>query len=160
MTAAKMSVEIERKFLVTDEGWRAESGPGQELRQGYMATSEVCTVRARIAGADAWLTIKGATSGVTRREFEYAIPLADAQAMLRELCPDGLIEKTRYKVAHGTHVWDLDVFAGANAGLVVAEIELGAESEPFDRPPWVGEEVSHDPRYFNSALLRHPFDRW
>ncbi|MGI9335667.1 MAG: CYTH domain-containing protein [Gammaproteobacteria bacterium] len=155
-----MTVEIERKFLVTGEDWRARSGPGCDLRQGYLTTNAECTVRVRISGNEAWLTVKGATSGISRREFEYAIPLADAEAMLEVLCPGGLVEKTRHKVQHGSHEWEVDVFAGANAGLVLAEVELSAENEPFDRPPWVAREVSHDARYFNAELLRHPYTSW
>ena len=114
----------------------------------------------RVAGEAANLNIKSATLGVTRQEYEYAIPLTDANAMLNTLADGPLIEKTRYHVAHGKHTWEIDVFAGDNQGLVVAEIELAAEDERFERPAWLGEEVSADPRYYNVCLVKHPFNDW
>lgn len=154
-----MSMEIERKFLVADtavlQGLR-----GERMLQAYIAATDRATVRVRIAGDHAWLTLKGATTGISRREFEYPVPVADAALCLAELCGDGVVSKTRYRVPHAGHVWEVDVFDGANAGLVVAEIELSAADEVFERPAWLGEEVSGDPRYANSQLAVRPYGSW
>ncbi len=155
-----MALEIERKFLVKDDRWRAAAGPGIPMRQGYLAGDGRCSVRVRIEGEEARLNIKSATLGVRRTEYDYPIPLADAEEMLRELCAHPPLEKTRYHVPWGGHRWDVDVFHGENEGLVVAELELAAEDEPFQRPPWLGEEVSHDPRYYNVRLVEHPYRLW
>ncbi|MFP4062496.1 MAG: CYTH domain-containing protein [Halochromatium sp.] len=155
-----MATEIERKFLVRDDSWRQQAAPGVRLMQGYLAATPAVTVRARLAGERGVLTIKGATRGIRRREFEYPIPAVDAKAMLDELAATGIIEKTRYPVRLGPHTWELDVFAGDNVGLVVAELELSREDEPFERPSWLGAEVSDDPRYYNANLARHPFTQW
>jgi adenylate cyclase len=155
-----MGLEIERKFLVKDNSWVAASLGGERILQGYLASTERATVRVRVKGAQGFVTIKGVTEGVTRHEFEYEIPVEEAQEMLGGLCILPVIEKTRHRVPVGKHVWEVDVFAGANAGLVVAEIELTAEDEAFERPRWAGEEVSDDPRYRNSSLARHPFGQW
>jgi len=152
-----MGVEIERKFLVQGEGWR--QGAGQRLVQGYLNRDKARTVRVRVAGDAAFLTVKGVSVGATRAEFEYPIPLADAQALLA-LCDGPLVDKTRYRVAWGGVVWEVDEFAAENAGLVVAEVELPSEDTAFAKPAWVGVEVTHDPRYFNSNLASHPFARW
>lgn len=152
-----MATEIERKFRVTGDGWRTANGV--RFTQGYLNRDKARTVRVRLAGPNAWLTIKGATSGATRVEFEYALPLADASALL-QLCEGPLIDKTRHTQTVGNTVWEVDEFHGDNSGLVVAEVELTTESQPFDHPDWLGEEVTHDPRYFNSALIAHPFCRW
>jgi adenylate cyclase len=154
-----MNVEIERKFLVPDAAFLRELS-GERLVQAYIASTDRATVRVRIAGSRAWLTLKGATQGITRRELEYPIPVADAEICLRELCAEGVIAKTRFRVPHGGHVWEVDVFEGGNAGLVLAEIELDAADESFERPGWLGEEVSMDPRYSNSSLSRHPYGSW
>ena len=153
-----MAVEIERKFLVTGEGWRA-SGGGVRLSQGYLNRDKARTVRVRRAGSQAFLTIKGATQGATRAEFEYEIPLADAEQLLA-LCDGPVVEKHRHVVEHGGVTWEVDEFLGANAGLVVAEIELRSEDQAFERPPWLGAEVTHDARYFNSNLAAHPYAAW
>ncbi len=129
------------------------------MRQGYLASSERAVVRVRVDGARGVLTIKGRTDGISRAEFEYEIPADDARQMLSTLA-GAVVEKTRYRIPHGEHVWEVDVFSGANAGLVVAEIELSSPDEPFDRPSWLGAEVSHDPRYRNSLLAVEPFTRW
>lgn len=155
-----MGREIERKFLVTGDGWRAAAVDAVPMRQGYLATDPACSVRVRIEGGSARLNIKSATLGVERLEFEYPIPVADAEEMLARLCTTPPVEKVRYRVPWGGHVWEVDVFEGANAGLVVAEIELPDPDAPFERPPWVGEEVSHDPRYYNVMLARHPYREW
>jgi adenylate cyclase len=152
--------EIERKYLVTGEEWRREAGPGVAYRQGYLANNERCSVRVRLGDDGARLNVKSATLGVSREEYEYALPEPDARAMLETLCERPVIEKTRYVVPHGGHRWEVDVFEGANAGLVVAEIELGDEAEQVPLPPWVGAEVTDDPRYYNVNLVANPFRDW
>jgi adenylate cyclase len=154
-----MGEEIERKFLVVGEGWRQEA-TGTLYRQGFLSTEPERTVRVRVAGDRGWITIKGRTAGARRAEFEYEIPAADAQKMMETLCRHPLIEKVRYMVRTGGRVWEVDVFRGANAGLVVAEIELEAEDEAFEKPSWIGDEVTEDPRYFNSSLVEHPYSAW
>ncbi|QOC22620.1 CYTH domain-containing protein [Wenzhouxiangella sp. AB-CW3] len=151
--------EIERKFLVAGPGWK-QPGKGERVRQAYLSTDKQRVVRVRVIEDDAWLTIKGQSEGITRLEFEYPIPLADAEVMLDTLCYQPFIDKTRYRIEHGNHVWEVDEFNGDNHGLVVAEIELEAEDEAFERPEWLGEEVSDDPRYFNSNLIDHPYREW
>lgn len=157
MSEPSLPSEIERKFLV-DPAWRPP-GAGTEICQGYLSSHPERVVRVRIAGERAYLTIKGATVGVTRLELEYAIPVADARAALA-ICEPPLIEKRRHVVEHAGKRWEIDVFAGANAGLVIAELELASEDEPFERPPWLGAEVSDDPRYYNSNLIARPFSTW
>ncbi|MFW2388618.1 MAG: CYTH domain-containing protein [Polyangiales bacterium] len=154
-----MGEEIERKFLVRNEAWR-ESAEAVPFRQGFLSTEPERTVRVRIAGTRGMITVKGKTVGARREEFEYEIPTADAQSMLDSLCKRPLVEKVRYTVPLGRHVWEIDVFEGANAGLIVAEIELSAEDEVFERPEWLGDEVTDDPRYFNSNLVAHPYRDW
>ncbi len=154
-----MATEIERKFLVTGDAWRNE-GKGVLLRQGYLNSAKERTVRVRTAGEQAFLTIKGITVGITRAEYEYAIPLAEANALLDTLAEKPLIEKIRYTIPMGAVVWEVDEFLGENKGLIVAEIELEAENAIFPKPEWVGEEVTGDPRYYNSSLGAHPFTRW
>jgi len=154
-----MAKEIERKFLVTGEPWRAAS-PGATYRQGYLSSQPERSVRVRSDGTKAKLTVKGLTRGATRDEFEYEIPLADAEAMLDQLCERPLIEKTRYLVPFGGRTWEIDVFEGDNRGLVVAEVELASEDQPLTLPPWVAREVTDDPRYFNANLVQNPFKNW
>ncbi len=154
-----MGVEIERKFLVVSEAWRTGAA-GVAVRQGYLLAAPGTTVRVRLAGAEGYLTIKGQHHGLRRAEFEYAIPAADAQAMLETLCAQPVIEKTRYRVDFAGLVWEVDVFAGANAGLVVAEVELESEAQAVTLPPWVGLEVSSDYRYTNAYLAQHPYTTW
>lgn len=151
-----MGIEIERKFLVVGDGWQADAGEGLACRQGYLDSGQGVTVRVRMMGERAFLTIKGATSGLIRPEFEYEIPRPDAVELLA-LCGDVLIEKRRYLIPHAGMLWELDVFSGAHAGLVMAEIELESEDQRFERPEWAGSEVSDDPRYRNSHLARHSF---
>ncbi|WP_290637662.1 CYTH domain-containing protein [Aquisalimonas sp.] len=155
-----MAAEIERKFLIQGEQWRAEAHASRVVRQGYLAGTERASVRVRASDDQAWLNIKGATLGIQRQEYEYTIPLDEAREMLDTLCNGPLIEKTRHFVHHGSHLWEIDEFFGDNAGLVVAEIELGHEDEPFERPAWLGDEVSDDPRYYNVSLVRHPYREW
>ena len=155
-----MPEEIERKFLVTGEGWRSLGTPTL-YRQGYLPTTAAsCTVRVRVVGDQGYLTIKGPSQGISRSEFEYPIPLAEAEAMLDTLCQKPLIEKTRTRVPLGEVVWEVDEFLGENAGLVVAEVELREEGESPVLPAWVGEEVSGDPRYYNARLVEKPFREW
>jgi adenylate cyclase len=153
-----MATEIERKFLVTSEAWRL-GAVGRRLVQGYLGRDPERSVRVRIDGAGGFVTIKGKTLGASRAEFEYPIPLADAEAML-QLCLTPLIDKTRYRVVVDGKHWEIDEFGGDNAPLVIAELELSSEDEAFARPPWLGEEVTHDPRYFNSQLTISPYSRW
>ncbi len=155
-----MATEIERKFLVINELWREHVISSSTLRQAYLSANENAAVRVRIADDEAFLTIKSATVGISRAEFEYGIPPADAEDMLQLRQSGAVIEKTRYKVKCGEHVWDLDIFQGANEGLHMAEVELGSENEQFLLPEWVGEEVSHDHRYLNSNLIDHPYSEW
>ena len=153
-----MAVEIERKFLVQDDAWRVAAA-GTLLRQGYLSTDRDRVVRVRLAGEQGTLTIKSRTVGLVRPEYEYGIPAADARELL-DLCLQPLIEKIRYRILHGGHVWEVDEFLGANAGLVVAECELDSPDEPLELPGWVGREVTGDPRYGNSNLIAHPFTAW
>lgn len=154
-----MAEEIERKYLVIGEGWRDEVAGTETLRQGYLFADTRLAVRVRIAGDRAFLTIKGERSALVRDEFEYAVPVADAAAMLT-LCRGGLVEKTRHTLDRPGGHWTVDVFAGANAGLVLAEVELAAEDTAVDLPDWAGEDVTADPRYRNAALSTHPFTSW
>lgn len=153
-----MGKEIERKFRV-DAAWRPP-GEGVAFEQGYLSSAAERVVRVRIEGDKAKLTIKGPTQGVTRSEYEYAIPVDDAAAMLRELCEQPIITKRRHVVEHEGKTWEVDVFGGDNAGLVIAELELASEDEAFAKPPWLREEVSADPRYYNSSLVKSPYKTW
>lgn len=154
-----MGVEIERKFLVDGDAWRT-LGAATLLRQGYLSADPARTVRVRIDGERAFLTIKGKSVGAARGEWEYPIPVAEAAELLDGLCQQPLVEKVRRRIAVGPHTWEVDEFLGANAGLVVAEIELASEDEAFDKPGWIGREVTGDARYFNSNLIRHPYSQW
>jgi len=153
-----MAEEIERKFLVTGNAWHA--GKSRDYRQGYLSIDKQRTVRVRIAGDAAFLTVKGLTEGATRAEYEYPIPVADAKAMLETLCLRPIIEKRRYRIDHGGMTWEIDEFLGENAGLVVAEIELETAQQSFDKPAWIGEEVTTDPRFFNANLVASPYTTW
>ena len=153
-----MAREIERKFLVEGEGWR--TGHGTLMRQGYLNLAKERTVRVRMVADRGTLTVKGLTVGASRLEFEYEIPVKDADTMLTELCARPLIEKQRFVVHYGGLTWEIDEFMGENTGLAVAEVELQSEDQAFERPPWLGEEVTADPRYFNSNLSRRPFSEW
>ena len=154
-----MGVEIERKFLVTGDAWRT-LGQATLLRQGYLSLDPSRTVRVRIDGERAFITIKGKSAGATRGEWEYPIPVTEAAELLDQLCQAPLVEKVRHRIASGPHTWEVDEFLGANAGLVVAEIELASEDEAFDKPDWVAREVTGDARYFNSNLIRQPYSQW
>lgn len=161
-----MGIEIERKFLLASDAWRARVSRSQRLVQGYLVSAAAVTsgaarssVRVRIGGDQAWLNIKSSDLGVARQEYEYEVPLADAEAMLARLC-DGVVEKIRHYVAHANHEFEIDEFFGANDGLVVAELELDAVDEAYERPEWLGPEVSRLPRYYNLNLIAHPYTAW
>ncbi|MEJ6566483.1 MAG: CYTH domain-containing protein [Flavobacteriales bacterium] len=154
-----MAIEIERKFLVSNEDWTTQVLDQFILKQGYLSTTPERTVRVRLTGDKGVLTIKGKTEGIQRLEFEYDIPGDEAKSLM-SLALDPPIEKTRYLVPHQGYTWEVDVFEGANKGLVLAEIELDHEYEHFSLPSWVGSEVSHDPRYYNSHLSKVPFTTW
>lgn len=155
-----MASEIERKFLVTSDAWKQEVKRQAHYRQGYLCPVDTSSVRVRVADEAAWLNVKSATLGIERLEYEYSIPLGDANEMLDRLCKRPLIEKTRYWVEYADHTWEIDVFEGDNEGLVVAEIELDRPDETFELPSWAGAEVSHDPRYYNVCLVDHPYKEW
>ena len=152
-----MAVEIERKFLVNGDAWKP--APSLLIRQGYLNRDPQRTVRVRTSGDQAWVTVKGLTRGATRAEFEYLIPLSDAESLL-ELSEKPIVEKRRYLVRHGSQIWEVDEFLGSNAGLIVAEAEVEHEKADLDLPPWIGDEVTSDPRYYNSSLSIKPFNEW
>lgn len=156
-----MGIEIERKFLVRDDSWRklAPSG-GTPIRQGYLTATQSSTVRVRRIGDQAVITLKGKVTGLSRAEFEYPIPVADAEQMLTQLCRKPIIDKIRYRIPFEGMTWEVDDFFGENAGLVVAEIELKSETQSFGRPAWLGQEVTGAGRYYNSSLIRLPFSKW
>jgi len=155
-----MATEIERKFRVSSAAWRDEAADRSEIRQGYLCTDRDRSVRVRIAGDQATLTVKGRTEGARRAEFEYPIPLDDARRMLNGVCRRPLVEKTRHRIARDDLVWEVDEFHAANDGLVVAEVELSEESGEIALPPWVGEEVTDDARYYNVCLVDRPYSEW
>lgn len=156
-----MAIEIERKFLV-DASLLPKLVGGKKIKQGYLPSSNNTVTRIRLKGDKAFLTIKGENNaaGTSRLEFEYSIPPADAEQMIRELCQQPVVEKVRYEIPLGGHVCELDIFGGDNEGLLVAEIELASESEVFERPEWLTKEVTGDPKYYNSSLIKTPFKAW
>lgn len=154
-----MGKEIERKFLVKGNSWRALA-PGTEYRQGYLNSAKERVVRVRTIDDKGYLTIKGITLGATRVEYEYEIPVAEAEAMLDELCEKPLIEKNRYKIDYEKLIWEVDEFFGENQGLIVAEVELESEDQDYEKPGWIGDEVTGDPKYFNSNLIINPYLKW
>lgn len=161
-----MALEIERKFLVTGDAWRAAAHEVVPMAQGYINDmgamdrgEQKASVRVRIQGEQAYLNLKSRELGHTRQEFDYSIPVDDARALLA-LCVGGLVDKRRHLVRHAGHLWEVDEFLGDNAGLVVAEIELDHADEAFERPDWLGDEVTDDPRYYNLALASRPYRRW
>lgn len=154
-----MAIEIERKFLVKPGAWTPRDA-GTHMQQGYLSAQNGCTVRVRIEGDVARLTVKGPTIGISRPEFEYAVPVADARFMLDELCEPPLIDKHRYRERYGRHTWEIDVFHGDNEGLIVAEVEMESEDDVLEMPPWAGQEVSFDFRYSNASLRKAPFNSW
>ena len=159
-----MALEIERKFLVVSDAWRCDRAgvplSGVRFRQGYIPGSGETAVRVRLEGERGVLTIKALTASLARLEYEYSIPASDALEMLDNVCSKPQIDKIRYCIDHGAHTWDVDEFLGENGGLIVAEIELGDEHEIFERPVWVGEEVTQDTRYLNVNLAKHPYRAW
>ena len=154
-----MGKEIERKFLVKGDAWKSLA-KAMRYRQGYLNSVKERTVRVRTVGNKGFLTIKGITIGASRAEYEYPIPVSDAEAMLNDLCEKPLIEKNRYKIKDRSLTWEVDEFFGENRGLIVAEVELESESQAYEKPGWVGEEVTGDPRYFNANLIKHPYTKW
>jgi adenylate cyclase len=154
-----MSIEIERKFLVRSEAWRAQAEHAEHLVQGYLANTASSSIRVRMAGEQAWLNIKRSVSGVRRAEYDYLIPISDARELLT-LCEGYLIEKTRYHVRFAGQLWEVDVFEGDNEGLTTGEIELQSVDQPFERPAWLGAEISNDVRYYNNMLSLHPYKSW
>jgi len=155
-----MGLEIERKFLVDHEKWRQVVKPvGAHFRQGYLLNDNKRTIRIRVAGEEGFITIKGATSGITRKEYEYKIPAKEGIEML-DAFAESEVEKTRYRIEFAGKLWEVDEFAGDNTGLIMAEIELENEAEAFEKPIWVTIEVSDDTRYYNSNLSVHPFKKW
>lgn len=155
-----MGTEIERKFLLRDSSWRAAVSGSKDIIQGYLANTERGSIRVRLEGDSASLNLKSMTLGVTRSEFDYPIPAAEARVILETLCMQPLIEKTRHYVEFGGCTWEIDEFRGGNAGLVVAELELDHPDQAFAPPPWLGREVSDDPRYYNVCLVEHPYQVW
>ncbi len=154
-----MAKEIERKFLVKDIAWRSQAR-GTRYRQGYLNSTKERTVRVRIIDEKGFLTVKGITRGAARVEYEYEIPVAEAQVMLDELCEKPLIEKKRHKIKYKGLTWEVDEFFGENRGLIVAEVELESENQKINKPAWIGQEVTGDARYFNANLIHHPFQKW
>lgn len=159
-----MAVEIERKFLLANDDWRAQISQSRNMKQGYLVDvvteNAKASVRIRLEEESANINIKSADIGITRQEFEYTIPLDEAEEMLRKLCHQPIIEKTRHIVEHGGYTWEIDEFSGDNAGLIVAEIELSSVDEAFPSADWLGEEVSDDARYYNVNLTEHPYKHW
>ena len=154
-----MGKEIERKFLLAGDDWRSLA-QGMTYRQGYLNTAKERTVRIRTDGTRGFITIKGPPAGTVRREYEYEIPAHDADTILEELCEKPIIEKIRYRIGLGKHIWEVDEFLGENEGLIIAEVELSREDEPFERPPWLGRDVTDDPRYYNANLVKNPYKKW
>jgi adenylate cyclase len=155
-----MATEIERKFLVRDESWRELAHASRCIIQGYLANTDRGSIRVRINGDKASLNIKSMTLGIHRSEFDYSIPVDDAEVLLQDMCMKPLIRKVRHLVDFEGHTWEVDEFEGENAGLLVAELELSRDNEEFARPPWLGDEVSHDPRYYNVCLVENPYRNW
>jgi adenylate cyclase len=154
-----MGTEIERKFRVSGEAWRTMA-QATHYRPGYLSSVKERTVRVRRAGDEGALTIKGLSIGATRKEYEYEISPADADEMIDRLCEQPIVEKNRYRIPVGDVTWEVDEFLGINEGLVVAEVELQSENQSFDKPDWIGEEITGDPRYFNANLVARPFLTW
>ena len=154
-----MGIEIERKFLVVSDDWKNQV-TGNTIRQGYLATGQDRVVRIRVVNNEAFITIKSSKDGLVRNEWEYSIPPDDAKTMLEKLCIQPIIEKVRYRIPHEGMMWDLDVFSGENDGLLIAEIELESENQPFAMPAWAGKEVTAIARYHNNNLAQYPWRLW
>jgi adenylate cyclase len=158
--SAPMSIEIEHKFLLATADWRKQIQKSVKYKQGYLSSQPSSSIRVRIADTHAWLNIKSATIGTQRLEFEYEIPLPDAEQIITTLCAKPLIEKTRHFVPNDHNLWEIDEFEGDNQGLIVAEIELSEVGQHFTKPPWLGAEVTHDLRYYNNNLTVNPYKNW
>ncbi len=154
-----MFTEIERKFLVNNDTWRNKA-KSTEFWQGYIHSDANCLVRIRVEGEQAYLTIKGPKNGIARPEFEYAIPKIEAEDLLQNLAKKPLIHKIRHTLHVGEHLWEIDEFCGDNSGLILAEIELNKEHEYFEKPEWLGEEITFDARYRHASLAKYPFSTW
>jgi adenylate cyclase len=157
---ANMAIEIEHKFLLANDDWRQQVSHSVVYKQGYLSSEPTSSILVRISDTCAWLNIKSATIGTQRHEYEYQIPLSDALEILTALCKKPIIEKTRYFVRHNHHTWEIDEFYGENQGLIVAEIELSEQDQSFEKPSWLGEEVTHDKRYYNNNLAVTPYLTW
>ncbi len=155
-----MAIEIEHKFLIISNSWKNFVERSSDYKQGYLVSDASRSVRIRLSDNCAWLNIKSATIGIARQEYEYEIPREDGLKMLDSLCEKPFVEKTRYFVPNGKHLWEIDVFSGDNDGLVVAEIELSEVGEHFDRPSWLGKEVTEELKYYNNSLCKHPYKHW
>ena len=155
-----MGVEIERKFLLKNNDWRQGVDQGVRYEQGYFVTNSLCSVRVRTEGESANITIKSAGLDIQRSEYEYPIPISDAQNFLENMCIDGTIQKIRYIIKYENNIWEIDEFSGKNKGLIVAEIELSSREQSFVKPSWVGQEVSGKAQYMNSNLVKFPFCDW
>jgi len=155
-----MAIEIEHKFLLANSGWREHISHSIKYRQGYLSSQATSSIRIRISNEHAWLNIKSATIGTHRHEYEYEIPLQDADEIINMLCRKPIIEKTRHIVIHDGNTWEIDEFAGENRGLIVAEIELSEIGKTFSKPHWLGQEVTHDLRYYNNNLAIFPYSEW
>lgn len=158
-----MGIEIERKFLLKNDEWKKQVTETHVIKQGYLQSglqaSQKSSVRVRVSNKQANINVKSADLSIVRQEFEYEIPLHDAQQMLKTLCVDKVIEKTRFLVPYKSHLWEIDIFSGENSGLQMAEIELTHPDELFEKPDWIGEEVSDDKRYYNNYLAKHPYSK-
>jgi len=155
-----MAIEIEHKFLLANDDWRQYVHSSLIYRQGYLSSEPTTSIRVRISAEHAWLNIKSAIIGTHRHEYEYEIPLADAHEIITNLCRKPIIEKTRHLVLDDGNLWEIDEFAGANHGLIVAEIELSEIGKAFRKPAWLGAEVTEDLRYYNNNLVAHPYSEW
>ena len=155
-----MAIEIEHKFLLANNAWRKHVDRSVKYRQGYLSSQPTSSIRVRISDDHAWLNIKTATIGTHRHEYEYEIPMTDANEILNNLCRKPLIEKTRHFVTDDAHLWEIDEFEGDNQGLIVAEIELDETGQSFSKPPWLGLEITADLRYYNNNLAIHPYSEW
>ena len=154
-----MGLETERKFLVMDDSWRSQA-EGTRYRQGYLNSDKERIVRVRTIKDKGFLAVKGMTKEGTRTEYEYQVPISDAETLLDEICEKPLIEKDRYRITIGGVIWEVDEFFGENKGLIVAEVELDNKAQVLDKPAWIGAEVTEDPRYYNSNLIKHPYSKW
>lgn len=155
-----MPIEIEHKFLLANESWREEVSHTSEYQQGYLSSNPASSIRIRVSGTQAWINLKSATIGTYRQEYEYTIPVDDAKEIIENLCQKPLITKTRHFIIHQDHTWEIDEFHGENQGLCVAEIELTQVNDVFEKPAWLGKEVTDDLRYYNNNLAKHPYSKW